>query len=77
MQQIRNTTLVDLTHYLDEFNGMALTDFDDKITRLQAAWPVTIVARGDIDIRKFRELIIRIRRKYPYDINLNSLDFGS
>jgi hypothetical protein len=44
---------------------MALTDFDEKVPKFEAAYPINKIARGDIDMDKFRRLVYKIRQRYP------------
>jgi len=56
-------------NYISDHNGMALTDFDEKTLRLEAAIPINSLSRGDIDRYRFQELVDRIERRY----NLNQI----
>lgn len=53
-----------LAEYIRHFQGTPLTDFDEKVQRLDATIPITKVATGAIDLMKLNKFIQRIRRLY-------------
>lgn len=53
-----------LYDYIKERNGKALTDFDEKTTRLPATFPITDIATRGIDYSKIRTLVAKIWGKY-------------
>ncbi len=53
-----------LADYIDNYKGTPITDFDEKVSRLEATVPITQVTKENIDLTKLRKLVQRIRHLY-------------
>ena len=53
-----------LADYIENYRGQPITDFDEKVPRLEATIPITKVTTGTFDFDKLRNLSRRIRKLY-------------
>ncbi len=54
-----------LDEYVSNYHGKPLTDFDEKVQRLEATIPITQVASRGVDLSKLNNFMQRIRVLYP------------
>lgn len=54
-----------IEEYIHGHEGIPITDFDEKIPRLNATYPISNVADATLDKTKLRALAQKIRKKYP------------